>query len=158
MTPRHLDDADLRALVDGLTMDLACGASRLAIWLPVRTVREGRAWKLAAVYGRPVTTINSYMSRAGLPSLKMLAYTTRLVLAARAVQRLGLSVPAVADWLRFSSPQALCRTITAHTGRTAGEYLRDPRSASPARLVTLLTEHADRWRAFDTRFPEWRPL
>lgn len=93
----------------------------------------------------------SRFHRARLPSPKTLLAATRLVFAKAMLDGHRASVSAVADRLRYSSPQAFGRHVRRTLGISAGDLRRTVTFAQVAEhyVEQFIVRHRATYRSFD---------
>lgn len=106
---------------------------------------------LADCIGIVPSTLMSRFYRARLPTPKTLLSTTRLMLAKALLEESQVSVSAVANGLRYSSPQAFGRHVWRMLRMSAGEFRRRVTFAQIEELYVeqLIDRHRATYRTFD---------
>jgi AraC-like DNA-binding protein len=106
---------------------------------------------MASRLGIVPSTLMSRFHRARLPSPKTLLAATRLVFAKALLEEPRFSLSAVANQLRYSSPQAFGRQVWRIPGMSAGEFRRSVTFAQMTDLYLdqLIVRHRTTYRTFD---------
>jgi AraC-like DNA-binding protein len=113
--------------------------------------------ELAQLFAIEPSTLMSRFYRASLPAPKMYLSMTRLLYAASFLETPKVSVAAVADRLRFGSPQGFCRHVRKTLGLTAGQFRRElPLSAALEHYISrLILPYQATFSSFDPFGGSW---
>ena len=112
---------EISATTDGSTIEMQQFLATLARWAPEIT----SVLLLARRLGIDPSTLNSRFFRARLPAPRQFLVMTRLAYAAWFLETPAVSMAAVSELLRYSSPQSFGRHVRTTLGLTASRFRRE---------------------------------